>query len=384
MARRPDFTSQTFYRDIATGTAALRASGPMVKVKFPIIGRVWVATTHELASRLLKGSDDFTLRRNGTIAGARWWMPATIRAIADNMLTMDEPDHSRLRGLVDEAFRRRAILAIEPRILAIAADLARDFPATKRSVDLIEGFARVLPLAVICELLGLPQHDRAKFMMWTSGFTNIRNAFGFLRAIPAIKSLRRYLQAQLDDARVHGGDGLIAELVRLEAEGARMTPQEMVAMVFLLLAAGTETTTHLISGSSFELLRNPKLRDWLAEDWQRANVAVEEFLRFVSPVQFSKPRFVQKDIDLGGVRLRKGERVIAMLAAANMDPTTTAHPETCDLARVSNNHLAFGTGIHFCLGHQLARLEARCALQALFTRWPNLELAVPEEQILWR
>jgi cytochrome P450 PksS len=158
----------------------------------------------------------------------------------------------------------------------------------------------------------------------------------------------------------------------------------MVAMVFLLLGAGTETTTHLISGSVYELVKNPKLRDWLSEDWSRANLAVEEFLRFVSPVQFTKPRFVRRDVDLGGVTVRKGDKIMAMVAAANMDPAANEDPEKLDLARPPNRHLAFGTGIHFCLGHQLARIEAKCALQALFTRWPKLEMAVPDSQIRWR
>jgi len=128
-------------------------------------------------------------------------------------------------------------------------------------------------------------------------------------------------------------------------------------MVFLLLLAGHETTTHLISGSVYELLKNPGLRDWLEEDWSRANLAVEEFLRFLSPVQFTKPRYVRKDIELGGVQLRKGEKVMPMLAAANLDPQANANPEKLDLERKPNRHIAFGTGIHFCLGHQLARIE---------------------------
>ncbi len=155
-------------------------------------------------------------------------------------------------------------------------------------------------------------------------------------------------------------------------------------MVFLLLGAGSETTTHLISGAAYELTRNLKLRDWLTEDWSRANLAIEEFLRFISPVQFTKPRFVRRDVDLGGVRVSKGDRIMAMLAAANMDPAANAHPERLDLKRSPNRHLAFGTGIHFCLGHQLARIEGKCALQALFRRWPKLEVAVADSQIRWR
>jgi cytochrome P450 len=172
--------------------------------------------------------------------------------------------------------------------------------------------------------------------------------------------------------------------VRVEKEGARLSRDEMVAMVFLLLFAGHETTTHLISGSVFELLRNRGLRDWLAEDWNRANLAVEEFLRFVSPVQFSKPRVVRRDTELCGVPLRRGDKIMAMLVAANLDPAANERPETLDLERRPNRHVAFGTGIHFCLGHQLARIEGRCALEALFKRWPNLALAVEPSQIRWR
>jgi cytochrome P450 len=181
-----------------------------------------------------------------------------------------------------------------------------------------------------------------------------------------------------------GGEGVIAELVCVEKEGGRISADEMVAMVFLLLGAGSETTTHLISGSVYELLKNPALRDWLEEDWSRANLAVEEFLRFVSPVQFSKPRFVRRDVELGGVRLKKGDKIMAMLAAANMDSKANENPERLDLQRHPNRHLAFGTGIHFCLGYQLARIEGKCALEALFGRWPKLELAIQPTDIRWR
>jgi cytochrome P450 len=196
--------------------------------------------------------------------------------------------------------------------------------------------------------------------------------------------MRRYLEKQLKAVRESGGTGLIAELVRVEKEGGQISRDEMVAMVFLLLLAGHETTTHLISGSVYELLRNPGLRDWLEEDWSRAGLAVEEFLRFISVVQFTKPRFVRKDIELDGVRLRKGDKIMPMLAAANFDPHANPHAEKLDLARKPNRHLAFGAGIHFCLGHQLARLEGICALKALFRRWPKLALVVDESEIKWR
>jgi len=284
----------------------------------------------------------------------------------------------------DEAFRRRAVLEMEPRILAIADELAGELFAEGSPPDLVERYARKLPLSVICELLGLPLEDRPKFNAWASGFTRLTGTIGLLSLIPNILAMRRYLEKQLKAVRENGGTGLIAELVRVEKEGEQISRDEMVAMVFLLLFAGHETTTHLISGSVYELLRNPALRDWLEEDWSRAGLAVEEFLRFISVVQFTKPRFVRKDIELGGIRLKQGEKIMPMLAAANLDPQANPHPEKLDLARKPNRHLAFGTGIHFCLGHQLARLEGVCALKALFRRWPKLALAVDEKKIKWR
>src|SRR5262245_14514528 len=382
---RADFSSQDYFRNPSAAIAKLRSAGSVVEVRFPIVGRVWTTTTQELADRVLKDGDTFTVRRDdGRIAGLRWWMPAILRTLGNNMLSMDEPDHKRLRDIVDEAFRRRAVLDMQPRILAIADELAGELFAEESPADLVDRYARKLPLSVICELLGLPLADRPKFTAWASGFTRFTGAIGFLSAIPNMFAMKRYMEKHLDAVRKHGGEGLIAEIVRVEQEGRQISRDEMVAMLFLLLFAGHETTTHLISGSIYELLKNPGLRDWLEEDWKRANLAVEEFLRFISPVQFTKPRFVRKDIELGGVRLKKGDRVMPMLVAANLDPQANAHPEKLDLERKPNRHLAFGTGIHFCLGHQLARVEAICALKALFQRWPKLELAMDESQVEWR
>jgi cytochrome P450 PksS len=195
--------------------------------------------------------------------------------------------------------------------------------------------------------------------------------------------MRRYMSERLRVVREQGGEGLIAELVQVEMDGGRISHDELLSMLFLLLNAGSITTTHLIGGAVFELLKDPARRDWLAADWSRAGMAVEEFLRFVSPVQFSKPRYVRNDVELEGVRLKKGDKIMAMIVAANLDPQANAQPERLDLERRPNRHISFGTGIHFCLGHQLARIEAACALQALFTRWPNLKLAVAPAEIRW-
>jgi cytochrome P450 PksS len=385
MTLQADFASQDYFRDPAAAIAKLRTMGPVVEVRFPIIGKVWATTTQALADQVLKDTATFTIRKdNGDVAGLRWWMPGIVRTLANSMLSMDDPDHKRLRDVVDEAFRRRAVLDMEPHIAAIADELADQLFAEGGPADLVERYARKLPLSVICELLGLPLADRAKFTEWAAGFTRFSGALGFLGMMPKIVAMKRYVERHIETVRRQGGEGLIAEIVRVEKDGGQISPNEIVSMVFLLLFAGHETTTHLISGSVFELLKNPGLRDWLQEDWGRTDLAVEEFLRFVTPVQFTKPRFVRRDIELDGVRLRRGDRVMAMLAAANMDPAANPHPERLDLQRKANRHIAFGTGIHFCLGHQLARIEGRCALKSLFQRWPELALAVDPSDIKWR
>src|SRR3984893_6700320 len=278
MAPRVDFASEAFFRDPPAGIATLRQSGPVVATRFPIIGPVWVTTTYEATARVLKDSATFTMRKeSGAVAGLRWWMPSLIATLADNMLTKDEPDHTRLRQIVDEAFRRRAVLEMEPRIRELADALAGELFALGSPADLVQRYARTLPLSVICELLGLPPADRPKFIAWANAMTGLTSVIGFLRMIPVMMQMRRYLEGRLRIAREQGGEGLIAELVRVEAEGGRISANEMVSMMFLLLAAGSETTTHLISGSVFELLKNPGLRDWLREDWSRAGLAVEEF-----------------------------------------------------------------------------------------------------------
>ncbi|TMJ84967.1 MAG: cytochrome P450 [Alphaproteobacteria bacterium] len=384
MTMRVDFTSQEFFRNPAASIERLRARGPVIETRFPIVGKVWLTTTHDAAARVLKDSTMFTLRKDGSPAGLRWWMPSFVRALANNMLTVDEPDHTRLREIVDEAFRRRAVLDMQPHIRAIADQLAEELFADGSPADLVKRYARILPLAVICELLGLPPSDRPKFIAWANTVARLTGAAGVLRMIRGLWWIKRYFEERLRLAREHGGEGLIADLVRVEMEGGRISADEMVSMLFLLLGAGSETTTHLISGSVYELIRNPALRNWLEEDWSRAGLAIEEFLRFLSAVQVTKPRFVREDTELGGVRLKKGDKIMAMLAAANMDPQANEHPERLDLERRPNRHISFGTGIHFCLGHQLARIEGICALQALFTRWPRLRLAVAPDQIRWR
>lgn len=362
----------------------LRKEGALVRQKIPIFGKIWLTTDQDIAARVLKDNETFRVRKpNGQAVGLQWWMPKSIRLLATNMLSMDEPEHRRLRSIVDQSFRREAILALEPRIELIANDMASELFASDSNVDIVSTFARHLPLAVICELLGLPKKDRQQFAKWAEGFTKVNGMIDFLKLIPRLGAMTKYLQSQIDEIRVSGGEGLIAELISTEHDDGALSNDELIAMVFLLLVAGHETTTHLISGGLLALLQNPDQMKWLREDLSRLDLAVEELLRFVTPVQLSKPRYATQTVTIENVTIEKGELVMTLLTASNYDPELFSEPESLKLDRKPNRHMSFGSGIHFCLGHQLARMEGKHAFKALLTQYPELQLAKPDEEIKW-
>jgi hypothetical protein len=206
MTLHADFASQDYFRDPAAAIGKLRTLGPVVQVRFPIVGKVWTTTTQALADQVLKDTETFTIRReDGTVAGLQWWMPGIVRTFANSMLSMDEPDHKRLRDIVDEAFRRRAVLDMEPHIQATGDQLADELFAEGSPADLVERYARKLPLSVISELLGLPLADRPKFTAWAAGFTRFTGTLGFLSMIPNVFAMKRYIEQHLETVRRQGG-----------------------------------------------------------------------------------------------------------------------------------------------------------------------------------
>src|SRR3979490_2552172 len=231
MTPRSDFASQDYFRDPGAGIEKLRTLGPVVQVRFPIIGKVWTTTTQALGDQVLKDTATFTMRKeNGDVAGLQWWMPGIVRTFALSRVSMDEPDPKRLRDIVDEAFRRRAVLDMEPHIQAVGDELADQLFAEEGPADLVERYARKLPLSVICELLGLPLADRAKFIAWAGGFTRFSGAMGFLAMIPNVFAMQRYIERHLESVRQKGGEGLIAELVRVEKAGGQISANEIGSM----------------------------------------------------------------------------------------------------------------------------------------------------------
>src|SRR6516164_3928125 len=201
MAQQVDLASEAFFRDPSGFVATLRMMAPVVKAKFPIVGRVWITTTYETAARVLKDDATFSLRKDGAVAGLRWWMPKLVTTLANNMLSADEPDHTRLRSIVDEAFRRRAVLDMEPRIRAIADDLAGRLFAKGSPADLVTNYAQILPLAVISELLGLPEADRPTFIRWANSLARVNSAVRFLAVLHSFRKMRTYMAERLRLAR---------------------------------------------------------------------------------------------------------------------------------------------------------------------------------------
>ncbi|MGE3807626.1 MAG: cytochrome P450 [Gemmataceae bacterium] len=369
--------------------AQMRHAGPVVLTKFPIIGKVWLVTTYDAVCAMLKDQECFV--REGRNAGKRWWMDLEwwmsklFRAPSQNMLSKDEPDHRRLRNLVEQAFARRSIEGMRSRIETITDELLDEAAARGDAggvIDIAE-FAQQLPLAVISELLGLPDEDRAKFTQWAAGTTSVSSLTGLLRLLPNMFRINRYFREQLNLCRQKPREGLISLLVQAEIAGDCLNEDELTAMVYLLLFAGHVTTVELIANGLFTLLEHPDQKAELLQDWTKIESAVEEMLRYRAPVPFAKPRLTSKDLVFHGQPLRRGQRVLAVLASANTDPARFDDPERFDINRHPNQHVSFGAGIHVCLGLKLARLEARVAIQRLLTRYPNLDLAVPHDQVPW-
>jgi cytochrome P450 len=256
------------------------------------------------------------------------------------------------------------------------ADRILDGFEDKDEADLENAYARRLPLEVICELLGLPEQDRGAFSEWTRAALTVRNGFGMFRAMFSIKKVLGYVREQIEECRREPREGLIHDLVQAEADGDKLNESELISMVFLLLVAGFETTTHLITGSIIALEQNPEQKAYLlADPANRMERAVEELGRYMTPVQSTKPRYIANDCEFFGQKLERGDLVMGLLAAANYDPAVFDAPDKLMLDRFPNPHLVFGTGIHFCLGMQLARVEVQAALSRLYARYPNLELA---------
>ena len=307
-----------------------------------------------------------------------------MRVFSRVMLFRDPPDHTRLRGLVAKAFTPRRVEALRPRIGALVAELL-DAKAGQGGMDVIADLAAPLPLLVIAELLGVPTDDHRSLKRWTGDLAIMLDgtvAMQFLpRAIGAAVQMIGFLREVVTARREEPRDDLISDLLAVQEEEGGLTEDEILATILVLFGAGHETTTNLIGNGVLALLRHPEERARLAADPGLLPSAVEELLRWDSPVQATS-RTLPEPFLAHGVEVPRGREIGLLLGAANHDPAQFEAPDRLDLGRADNRHLSFGHGVHFCLGAPLARLEGQVVLGALLERFPRLALAPGE--LVWR
>lgn len=362
----------------------MRDSRRLVRMRLPILGPVWVTTNYADTHAVL--GDAATFVRNPATAGGRppervfWWTPPFVRPLLRNVTLMDGADHARLRKLVTQAFSTRGIDAMRPKLAEIAGRLLDDLPKDQET-DLIAGYTRQLPMLAICELLGVPEADREKVARWIEPISRVSGIATFFRAAPGLYKVSRYFRSDFDVVRATRRPGLIRELVEAREGTDRLSDDELLAMVVALFIGGFDTTTHLIGNGAMTLMQRPDIAQALRDDPQGWTFFIEEVMRFHSPVMFTNMFHVAKDTDLGGQRLRRGERIVPLLIAANRDPERFADVGSFDPKRRPNRHLGFGYGTHMCIGMQLARAEAQVALQTLFGRYPEVALTRPVDQV---
>ena len=304
--------------------------------------------------------------------------------VSENLLAKDGEDHRRLRRLVSKAFTPRMVEQLRPRIQEIADELI-DRVADRGSMELVDDFAFPLPITVIAELLGIPVHDQARFREWSSNaVTPALTPEAQEAAARRADEFVAYLDELFAQRRAEPGPDLVSALVRAEVEGDHLTENELYGMVVLLIVAGHETTVSLITNAVYALLTHPVQLALLRDDPSLVPGAVEELLRFDSPVERAITRWAAADVELGGQRIARGDLVIAVVGSANRDEARFPHPAELDVRREDTRHVGFGRGPHFCLGAPLARLETAIALETLLRRLPGLRLAIAEDELYWR
>lgn len=372
-----------FFKDPQVYYRRWRERGPVLQVQFVEGSSQWVVIGYAEARALLADP-----RLHKSIAGILELMREKAPAqgspgmtLNGHMLNADPPEHTRLRKMVNKAFTARRVAALRPRIEEITAALL-DQMAEHDEVDLLAAFAIPLPVTVICELLGVPFADREDFQRWTKVMVGVGGDMA--ERSRCTTEMEQYLAALVQAKRTDPGDDLLSGLTQTREDGDQLAEQELIAMAFLLLIAGHETTVNLIANGTYALLRNESQFRALCEDPAGVPAAVEEFLRFGSPVDWATVRYTTEPIMVGDSEIPAGEFVYVALAAANRDPARYHDPDNLDLTGDTAGHLAFGHGIHFCVGAPLARIEAEIAFTALLQRFPDLSLAPRTDPLRWQ
>ena len=387
----PDLASPAFKANPYPFYARLRAEAPVWRVTLRDRRTAWLVTRYEDVARVLKDDTFAKDKLNAMDPEQRAktpWVPGFLKPLERNMLDLDDPDHARLRALVSKAFTPRLIERLRGRIEVLCEELldAMERKGERRGqIELVADYALPLPATVIAELLGVPTEDHAKFHRWSNRLVSVSSKRDMLRALPAALSFVRYLRKLVERRRADPRDDLITALIRAEEAGDKLSKDELLAMAFLLLVAGHETTVNLIASGTFALLEHPGQMKRLRREPSLVKPAVEELLRYASPVEMATERYAREDVEIEGTTIPRGELVLAVLGSANRDERHFEGPDVLDLARDPNRHLAFGRGgVHHCLGAPLARMEGQIAISAFLRHFPEARLAVAPESLRWR
>lgn len=309
--------------------------------------------------------------------------PKMFAPLMRNMLELDDPDHARLKRLVQSAFTSRRVDALIASTEA-ASHRILDSLNGRTQIDLIADFAVPLPVLVISDLLGVPERDRMRFARWSNIIVrNTMKPLAMIRALPALFGFLRYLRRLVEEKRAQPDDRLVSAL-NLQAENSRLNADELLSMIAILLSAGHETTTNLIGNGMLALLQSPDQLALLRARPDLMQTAVEELLRFASPVETTTQRYAKEEIEIAGVRIPRGSQVFGVIASANRDEDQFEQADLLVLGRDRNRHLTFGEGSHYCVGAALARMEGRVAFDALLQRMPEMQLAKPAHLLRWR
>ncbi|MGW1884446.1 cytochrome P450 family protein [Streptomyces sp. NPDC001970] len=364
----------------------LREDGPVRRAVIAGGLDAWLVTRYEDGIAALSDPRLSSDVRDASDTRLLQQLPETEReSMLSNMLRSDPPDHTRLRRLVSKAFTARRVGELRPRIQSITDGLL-DAVVPAGRADLVADFALPLPVTVISELLGVPVDDRHEFQRWTDDMI-MRGAEMPDPAVvnAAWQEMRAYLTKLLETKRARpGDDDLLSALITARDEEQQLNEDELIAMAFLLLVAGYITTVNLIGGGIAALLAHPGQLELLRSDPELLPGAIEEFLRYDGPVSPGIARFAREDVEIAGVTVPRGATVLIASAIADRDPARFPDPDRLDVTRRDNAHLAFGHGIHYCLGAPLARLEGQVAIGTALRRLPGLALAVPPGELRWR
>jgi cytochrome P450 len=370
----------SYFQDPLALFARLRASRPVTPLTIGS-SRQWLITRYEDVRSAL--ADPRLAKDWMRHMAPEEWTPDPVDAFLNrHMLNLDPPDHTRLRRLVVKAFTPRRIAGLRPRIEAITAGLLDALAAGPDEADLIAAFAFPLPVTVICELLGVPTADQDKFQAWSHAVLSSGGSLEDSQA--AGLAMYTYFLELVAAKRQAPADDLLSALIAATDEGDSLDERELIGMIFLLMIAGHETTVNLIASGVLALLTFPDELARLRADPSLLPAAVEELLRYANPLNHATERFTLEPVEIGGVAIPAHEWVICATSSANHDPSRFASPGQLDLGRDTSGHLAFGHGIHYCLGAPLARLEGEIAFGALLSRFPALSLAVPATSLRWR